>query len=385
MYDKLKDEVYKEFDKSKNYNAILSKMNGEGSIKNVKVKLILGTMCVVVVALFGVKIIRDFDYTISIDYVTDEQKWERKEVYYDSSKMETSMEVATVPHWDEMSINQQFNFVTYNEKSYDSKNAEISEVNIGKEIGTALLTGRDTYTNEVHTINANVYDIKNISSECALALQFEDTSEYYVYINAYYKPETLGDLIEDLNLRENLSFGTIIYEYFDSSKPEGEQFIKVEFPNVNNQDIWNLLLDNLALENVYTDNGKYRSDYFVKEVEISIDIQELGYKNISIELTDKGYLITNILDTGKGFYIGEEKVQKFIDYLTENYKGYQIVYIDTNQNYNEEKTNPADDKIMIYDIATNTVTEVNMNSIKGENNSLSSSVNYTEAFDPTKK
>ena len=39
----------------------------------------------------------------------------------------------------------------------------------------------------------------------------------------------------------------------------------------------------------------------------------------------------------------------------------------------------------MYDNTTNTVTEVDMNSIRGESNSASSSVNYTEAFDPTKK
>ena len=382
MYDKLKDEIYKEFDKSKNYNTILSKMKGVSRMKNVKIKLILGSACIVVVALFGVNIFKALNHTISIDSV--DTKWEKKEVYYDSSKMETSMDTAIVPHWEEMPINQQYYLANYNEKSYDSKNAKIPEDNIDQKIGTVILTGKDTYTEETHTINADVYSIKNISSECVIAIRFENTLEYYVYINAYYKPNTLGDLVEDLNLRENLSFGTIIYEYLDSTKPENEQIIEVEFPDVDSKEIWNMLLNDLTLENIYRDNGKYRSDYFVKSVGISIDIPKLGYKNISIELTDKGYLITNILDTGKGFYIGEEKVQEFIDYLTENCKGYQIVYIDTNPNVNEEETNPEDDKIMMYDKATNTVTEVDMNNIRGESNSANSSVNYIEAFDPTK-
>ena len=213
------------------------------------------------------------------------------------------MDTATVPHWEEMTINQQYYLANYNEKSYDSKNAKISEDNIDQKIGTVILTGKDTYTEETHTINADVYDIKNISSECAIALQFENTLEYYVYTNTYYKPKTLGDLIEDLNLKENLSFGTITYEYLDSSKPKNEQIIEVEFPDVDSKEIWNILLNDLTLENIYENNGKYSSDYFVKKVGISIDIPKLGYKNISIELTDKGYLITNILDTGKGFYI----------------------------------------------------------------------------------
>lgn len=58
----------------------------------------------------------------------------------------------------------------------------------------------------------------------------------------------------------------------------------------------------------------------------------MGCKNISISLTDKGYLLTNILGSGKGFYISENKVQAFLDYIKENNDGYQIVYVDRNGN-----------------------------------------------------
>ena len=78
--------------------------------------------------------------------------------------------------------------------------------------------------------------------------------------------------------------------------------------------------------------AKYTSEKFAQSIGISVDIPVLGYNNISVSLTDKGYLITNIFETGKAFYIGEEKVQEFIEYVINNYEGYRIVYVDKDGN-----------------------------------------------------
>ena len=48
--------------------------------------------------------------------------------------------------------------------------------------------------------------IKNISEECAISVQFEEDNKYYVYVNSYYKSNTLKEFIEDLNIKENISF-----------------------------------------------------------------------------------------------------------------------------------------------------------------------------------
>ena len=122
-----------------------------------------------------------------------------------------------------------------------------------------------------------------------------------------------------------------------------------------------MLFDNSNLENIYkdTETFKYKSERFSQSIDISVDIPLLGRKNISVELTDKGYLITNILDTGKGFYIGENKVQEFLDYIKENYDGYRIVYI-----YENEKEIPEserNDEIVMIDNTTHNTTIVNIN------------------------
>ena len=84
-------------------------------------------------------------------------------------------------------------------------------------------------------------------------------------------------------------------------------------------------ISDLSLKTLYDDSMnpfKYSSKDV--RIHISVNIPILGYKNISIDLSDTGYLQTNILDLGKNFYIGEEKVKDFLDYIKENYEGHKI-------------------------------------------------------------
>lgn len=174
--------------------------------------------------------------------------------------------------------------------------------------------------------------------------KFEGESDYYVYVNSHYKPATLGEFMDDLRLKENTYFGTIHYNYWEKNAEGNKEYKHIEFYNVDNSMIWQMLFDNRNLENIYSDNdiGKYTSEKFSQNISIGVNIKLLGYENISVSLTDKGYLLTNILDTGKGFYIGEDKVQEFLNYIKENYDGYEIIYIDensTNVENNEENEN----------------------------------------------
>ena len=63
----------------------------------------------------------------------------------------------------------------------------------------------------------------------------------------------------------------------------------------------------------------------VSVMDISIDVNIISYRNISLSVTDSGYLQTNILDTLKSFYIGEDAVQAFVDYVLGSGSG-TVVY-----------------------------------------------------------
>ena len=342
-------------------------------MKNLKLKYILAPICIVFIAVIG--LYKSGIFTSKPDIIISKKDdWIIKEVQVD--KKYTPTYTAVIPKWNEMSISQQFNEVEYNNSKYSSRITKISNNNILKNIGNATLTGYDTYTETTYNKKAELYSIKDIEEKCAIAIKFEGDTDYYVYVNSYYRPTTLGEFTKDLNLEEIISFGTIYYNYWNEDLQED---INVEFYGVDNKIIWQKLFNNKNLENIYSDNDteKYTSERFSQSIGISVDIPLLGYKNISVSLTDKGYLLTNILDTGKGFYIGEDKVQEFLDYIKDNYNGYKIVYVDesgsgiTDEEVKTEK-NIVEEKIMMTENTVNgyVTKEVDTNTITSNENKI---------------
>lgn len=347
-------------------------------MKNLKLKYILAPICIVFIAVIG--LYKSGIFTSKPDIIISKKDdWIIKEVQVD--KKDTPTDTAVIPKWNEMSISQQFNEVEYNNSKYSSRITKISNNNILKNIGNATLTGYDTYTETTYNKKAELYSIKDIEEKCAIAIKFEGDTDYYVYVNSYYRPTTLGEFTKDLNLEEIISFGTIYYNYWDEDLQED---INVEFYGVDNKIIWQKLFNNKNLENIYSDNDteKYTSERFSQSIGISVDIPLLGYKNISVSLTDKGYLLTNILDTGKGFYIGEDKVQEFLDYIKDNYNGYKIVYVDesgsgiTNEEVKTEK-NIVEEKIMMTENTLNGYVTKEM-----DTNTITSNENKIEPYIP---
>lgn len=342
-------------------------------IKNIKLKYILVPACLIFITVIG--IYKSGMFTSDPDIaISKKEDWIIKEIEVDKS---ITQNTAIVPKWDEMSISQQFYEVEYNNSRYSSRITKISSESILGNVGTSILTGYDTYTNITYNKKGELYSIKNISDKCAIAVKFENEEDYYVYVNSYYRPATLGDFMKDLQLEEITSFGTIYYNYWEESVEAEGKYKQIEFYNVDNKIIWQKLFDNAELENIYsdTDTNKYRAERFSQSINISVNIPILGYKNISVSLTDKGYLLTNILDTGKGFYIGEGKIQEFLEYIKENYDGYEIVYIETNESTDTDSTldeNVIEDKILKMENMVDgyVVEEVDMNKVSSHINSI---------------
>ena len=121
-------------------------------------------------------------------------------------------------------------------------------------------------------------------------------------MNTTYEFETLGDFIEKLNLEEYLQFGTATYKN------------NIVYKDFDDSIVWDMLLSDYSLTNTSLTNNNYKNPL----MSISTNIEALGIKNVSFAVNDEGYIQTNILGTAKTFYIGEEKVNNFIDYVIKN-------------------------------------------------------------------
>lgn len=265
----------------------------------------------------------------------------------------TEAEMMISPKWDDRITSDKFPEVMLGEIPYASQRTEIAAENIGSFLSDAVMSGYDIYEDKTYTINAKIYSLKNISTDCAVAVKIGDEDKYYVYINVWYTPETLGDLIDDIDMKNTVSFGKAYKDYTDYDKKE---FVSVVFADFDDSIVWNMILSDTGIKNIEYDRFKEML------ISVSVDIPLLGYKNISLGVTKDGYIVTNIMSTQKCFFIGTEKAEAFEAYISENvaFKEMATVYEnpdgtipgkgETTPGYNPDEViisppyNPATDK-----------------------------------------
>ncbi len=288
-----------------------------------KRKIIIFVCIVLISALIGVGI---WQLIVHINTNPIYKKISKFPIVYNASsdqydETEVTQDIAIIPRWDTLSVIEQYSGVDLDGVRYTSRKTKIAADMLLDKIGNYTADGMDMINDVKYTKNAEVYSVKNISSECAVAVKLEGMEEYYVYVNPYYHPETLGEFLTDLNLKELLSFGTVSYNY---SEIKGKTYIdeRVEFTNVDDEVIWQKLLGDTTLQNVKSDDIHYGG----ATINISVNVDLLGYENIGIWITNDGYMHTNILDSAKVFNIGKEKVTEVTDYLLDNCDGKRYVY-----------------------------------------------------------
>lgn len=225
-------------------------------------------------------------------------------------------DLAYVEPWEELTINNQYSRAEFEGIKYDFNTGEMNEgfieKGLGEKLGIASMTGWDEINGTKYSTDASIYEIKDISTECAVAIQFNESDKYYVYYNAYYRPDTLGEFIEDLNLTENLVLGAAHYRYLVEERPLYQTIVYEEYEDFDDYIVWEMLLDNRSAPNIDDGQGGFYAPFTM-----SVNIPILGIENISMGLTDEGYLKTNIMSTAKIFVIGEGKAEKFINLISE--------------------------------------------------------------------
>lgn len=256
----------------------------------------------------------DGEYTVEEDYeaIDKSNGTKTNEANKGNSTSSSTALTKRIKRWDEKTNTEKFPTVKINGTEYSVANRPIPYDKIGNSITKLTVLGRDKYTNSEYAANVEIFEIKGISAECAAAVKYDADGKYFVCCNAHYKPETLGQFMNDLNLKENLTF----VSFSGTQMKNGKVICDVEYTNVDKVKVWELLFSDTAAKAV----KDYDSMNFETAAGIAIDLKLLGYENISLAVTRDGYLTTNILDTGKAFYIGKPAAEKFLSYLEKDCK-----------------------------------------------------------------
>lgn len=86
-------------------------------------------------------------------------------------------------HWDEMTIDQQYNMAEFGEpiSYYMTAEKEVYSDEIDEFICMAYMSGYDFYSDTYYHCEARVYQMKNHSNLEVIAIQFEGDDTYYLY------------------------------------------------------------------------------------------------------------------------------------------------------------------------------------------------------------
>lgn len=206
--------------------------------------------------------------------------------------------------WEELSDRDRYTSFTMNGNHYYNIDYGVCALNdgsekyIGDEIGEVTAYGTDE-NGKVHETKAMLYKINNMSSKFAVLADFDDSGvDYAIFRNNDYKPNNLGELIDDLSLKENLSFGFISYG-LNSDKTEDRKYI----PNgtVSDEEIFNVLFidRNLKYEPAYKNGTTFECDRYYKTSSnygYNVDLNETlslfeGTRYFSMVVTNEGYLV----------------------------------------------------------------------------------------------
>lgn len=289
---------------------------------------------------------------------SDGHRWPVKIIEIDGDAEQLA---AFEPPWEDKEIYHQYAALIFDGKLYlangpttiDPEKLEGEPQKITAFSYGGGQTPEDIDSTPEHQISAVVSHIQGVSAECAVAVRYEGTEEWYPTLNHNYKPQTLGQFIDDLNLRENLTFGTITYSYWS----DGE-YADVHFDSVDSKKIWELLLSDTEAENVCRslNSGDFYTLFDPEEepreiLDISVSIPILGEDNLSLQVREDGYLWTNLMGMmEKAFYLGEENTLPFVDYVLNECEGYEIQYVFPERPHNEGEEN--DDSSTVSYIAT---------------------------------
>lgn len=233
-------------------------------------------------------------------------------------------EIIEIQRWENMSLEEKYTECSFEKTVYDSYAHKIDGNLIESRIGESVIRGEDVYNEKVYELTVDTFKIRGISQECSIAVKADD--EYYVYCNSAYSPQTLGQFIDDLNLRENLTVGNIYKERenIQYSEPDIEKVFEILFADVAADNVRYGIDDSTETDSIRSIYNIETEFYREGNISISSNIEVLGIENKSLVITENGYLGTNILGTLKLFYIGEDNTKAFMGYVENNLEKSEI-------------------------------------------------------------
>lgn len=187
---------------------------------------------------------------------------------------------------------------------------------VDRKIGDNEASGYDEVSDSVVSGTVELYKAKDISEDYALLVKYPDYDDFYYFINHEYLPDTVGDLIDDTNLRRSgamewiysqssgdMKFGNSIEEFVDML----EQYRELPVVLIEQEPVYGV------------DYSVYGSVY-VKV--LGSDVFEFRFKKDGyIQFKNDYFVSEDGNNANPSIYIGPEAVKAFLDNMYEITEG----------------------------------------------------------------
>lgn len=218
--------------------------------------------------------------------------------------------------WEYLTDGEKYHTISLDNVTYSIRNCRtIGDEFLGETIGDAEAFGTDDITGKKYTATFEVRRIKGIAPEYMVAAG--NDQGFYVYMVSDFKnPATVGELLENYNLRQNMKL-----DHFSENTGDDENS---DYSIEDDSYIWDVLTGcsdaKLCQDDVFNKDG---TGY----IAFCVSSEALGVYKKVIYISESGYLETNILDYGYTYYIGEKTAREIIDYARKNgRKAEKVVY-----------------------------------------------------------
>ena len=217
--------------------------------------------------------------------------------------------------WEDMPAFVKFREFTHGEDTYRGFRIMggagiIPESSMGEKLYDVTMSTREEFSQQDFYINAEVYAIKDVLPEAAVAVRFEGTDEYCSFRNCDYRAKDLGALMDALDLADSGTFDMIQL----SPQFSGNTLLQYDPMPVDAEktEIIKKFLDEGRDLPGRTEDSfpEYRTLFT-----ISVSSESAGIQYKAIWFTDTGMMITNIMEHADMFEVGSARIQQLAEAL----------------------------------------------------------------------
>ena len=212
------------------------------------------------------------------------------------------------PPWDRRSIIQKYALVNWNNNTYKLHAGKISDSIVEGFIGSGVLIGNnEPYDNKIRSTTCEVYSIKSLPMEFAVAIKYDGYKGYFLFSNRQYNPSSLNELIDGVSLTNQNNYLESVYHFTHSE----QRTDRSEHFNKDIAVIWSILFKDEHLQ--YSPTSR---DYNTK-ILIYLSINAFGDPSLCFPITvwDNGMIVFNAFGISQTYAYDLDVISALSDYV----------------------------------------------------------------------